>query len=42
MTHEMDPTVKIWPGYGTDEELAEKAILFDKKTARTAPTWRAN
>ena len=42
MTHEMDPTMKIWPGYGRDEEPAEKAILFDKETARTplpgAPT----
>ena len=42
MTHVMDPTVKIWPGYGRDEEPAEKAILFDKETARTplpgAPT----
>ena len=42
MTHEMDPTVKIWPGYGRDEEPAEKAILFNKETARTplpgAPT----
>ena len=35
MTHEIDPTVKIWPGYGRDEEPAEKAILFDKETART-------
>ena len=41
MTHEMDPTVKIWLGYGRDEEPTEKAILFDKETART-PTWRAN
>ena len=42
MTHVMDPTVKIWPGYGRDEEPAEKAILFDKETARkplpSAPT----
>ena len=42
MTHEMDPTMKIWLGYGRDEEPAEKAILFDKETARTplpsAPT----
>ena len=36
MTHEMDPTVKIWAGYGWDEEPTEKAILFDKETARTA------
>ena len=35
MTHEMDPTVKIWPSCGRDEEPAEKAILFDKETART-------
>ena len=42
MTHKMDPTVKIWPGYGRDEEPTEKAILFDKEIARTplpgAPT----
>ena len=42
MTHVMDPTVKIWPGCGRDEEPAEKTILFDKETARTplpgAPT----
>ena len=35
MTHKMDPTVKIWPGYGRDEEPMEKAMLFDKETART-------
>ena len=42
MTHEMDSTVKIWPGCGRDEEPAEKVILFDKETARkplpSAPT----
>ena len=42
MTHEMDPTMKIWPGYGRDEEPVEKAILFDKETIRkplpSAPT----
>ena len=42
MTHVMDPTVKIWPGYGRNEEPAKKAILFDKETAHTplpgAPT----
>ena len=32
MIQEIDPTVKIWPGYGRDEEPAEKAILFDKET----------
>ena len=42
MTHEMDPTVKIWLGYGRDEEPAEKTILFDKETACTTPTWHAN
>ena len=35
MTHVMDPTMKIWPGCGRDEEPAEKTILFDKETART-------
>ena len=34
MIHEIDPTMKIWPGYGRDEEPAKKAILFDKETAR--------
>ena len=42
MTHEMDPTVKIWPGYGRDEEPVENIILFYKETTRTplpgAPT----
>ena len=42
MIHEIDPTVKIWPGCGRDEEPSEKAILFDKETTRTplpgAPT----
>ena len=39
MIHEIDLTMKIWPGYGRDEEPAEKAILLDKETARTcAPT----
>ena len=35
MIHEIDSTVKIWPGCGRDEEPTEKAILFDKKTSRT-------
>ena len=35
MTHVMDPTVKIWPGYRRDEEPTEKTILFNKETART-------
>ena len=34
MIHEIDPTMKIWPGYGRDEEPVEKAILFDKEIAR--------
>ena len=42
MVHEIDLTVKIWLGYGRDEEPVEKAILFDEETARTplpdAPT----
>ena len=38
MTHEMDPTVKIWLGYRRDEEPMEKAILFDKETTRTTLT----
>ena len=35
MIHEIDPTVKIWPGCGRDEEPAERTILFDIETART-------
>ena len=42
MIHEIDPTVKIWPGCGRDEEPMERTILFDIETARTplpgAPT----
>ena len=34
MTHKMDLTMKIWPGCGRDKEPTEKAILFDKETAR--------
>ena len=37
MIHEIDPTVKIWPGCGRDEELAENTILFDMETAHTHP-----
>ena len=33
MIHEIDLTVKIWPGYGRDEEPAKKTILFDKEIA---------
>ena len=42
MIHEIDPTMKIWPDCGRNEEPVEEAILFDKETARTpllgAPT----
>ena len=42
MIQEIDPTMKIWLGYGRDEEPVEKTILFDKETARSplpgAPT----
>ena len=42
MTQEIDPTVKIWPSCGRDEEHAKHTILFDMETARTpllgAPT----
>ena len=42
MIHEVNPTMKIWPGCGRDEEPVEKAILFDKEIACTplpgAPT----
>ena len=33
MIHEIDPTVKIWPGYGRDEERAKHTILFDMETS---------
>ena len=35
MIHEIDPTVKIWPGCRRDEELAKLTILFDMETACT-------
>ena len=35
MIHEIDPTVKIWPGYGRDEEPTKCTILFDIKIAHT-------
>ena len=35
MTHEIDPTVKIWLGYGRDEDPTKRTILFDIETART-------
>ena len=41
MTQEIDPTVKIWPGFGEDEEPKKCSILFVMKTTHT-PTWRAN
>jgi hypothetical protein len=34
MIHEIDLTMKIWPGCRRDEEPVEKAILFDKETTR--------
>ena len=42
MIQEINPTMKIWPGYGRDEEPAKHTILFDMETACTplpgAPT----
>ena len=35
MIHEIDPTVKIWLGYGRDKEPTERTILFDIEIART-------
>ena len=35
MIQEIDPTVKIWPGCGRDEEPAKSTILFDIETTRT-------
>ena len=42
VTQEIDPTIKIWLGFGEDEEPAKHTILFIIETARTplpgAPT----
>ena len=42
MIQEIDPTVKIWPCCGRDEEPTKRTILFDMETTRTplpsAPT----
>ena len=42
MTQEIDPTVKIWLGFGEDEEPEKSTILFVMDTTRTplpgAPT----
>ena len=42
MTQEIDPTVKIWPGFGEDEEPKKCTILFVMEIAHTplpgAPT----
>ena len=35
MTQEIDPTVKIWPSFGEDEEPKKCTILFVMETART-------
>ena len=35
MINEINPTVKIWPGCGRDDEPAEIAILFDMEITRT-------
>ena len=35
MTQEIDPTIKIWPGFGEDEEPAKYTILFIMETTRT-------
>ena len=35
MIHEINPTMKIWPGCGRDEEPVECTILFDIETALT-------
>ena len=42
MIQEINPTVKIWLGYGRDKEPTKRTILFDMETTRTplsgAPT----
>ena len=35
MIQEIDPTMKIWLGYGRDDEPIENIILFDIEIART-------
>ena len=37
MIHEIDPTVKIWPGHRRNEEPVEKVILFDKENSTHSP-----
>jgi len=37
MIQEIDLTMKIWPGYGRDEEPAKKTILFDKENSTHNP-----
>ena len=37
MIQEIDPTVKISPGYGRDKKPAKRTILFDMETTRTHP-----
>ena len=42
MIHDINSTVKIWPGYGRDKETVEHTILFNMETTHTpllgAPT----
>ena len=38
MTQEIDPTVKIWPSFGEDEEPKKCTILFVMETTRTPLT----
>ena len=35
MSQEIDPTIKIWPGFEEDEEHAKRTILFIIETACT-------
>ena len=35
MIHEIDPTMKVWPGCWRDEEPTKCTILFDMETACT-------
>ena len=37
MIYEIDPTMKIWLGYGRDDEPAKSTILFNMEIACTPP-----
>ena len=42
MTQEINPIIKIWLGFGEDEDPAKCTILFIMEITLHTPTWRAN